>query len=80
MTSITSKPFRSGNSQALRLPKEFAFPDESEVVITKVGDSLRVDPKPRLTPAQLVEALRALPKPSSVQKRLPITVPERQGN
>jgi len=33
----TARIFNNGNSQAVRLPKEFRF-DEDEVVIKKVGD------------------------------------------
>ncbi len=33
----TARIFNNGNSQAVRLPKEFRF-DEDEVIIKKVGD------------------------------------------
>lgn len=33
----TARIFNNGNSQAVRLPKEFRF-DEEEVVIKKIGD------------------------------------------
>jgi antitoxin VapB len=39
----TAKVFTSGNSQAIRLPKEFRF-DESEVVIKKVGHVVMLFP------------------------------------
>ncbi len=35
----TVKVFRSGNSQAVRIPKEFAI-DDSELFIHKVGNSI----------------------------------------
>ncbi len=35
----TAKVFRNGNSQAVRLPKEFAV-DDSELFIQKVGSSI----------------------------------------
>ncbi len=35
----TAKIFRSGNSQTIRLPKEYRF-NQDEVYITKVGDSI----------------------------------------
>ena len=35
----TVKVFKSGNSQAVRIPKEF-YVDESELYITKVGNSI----------------------------------------
>jgi len=33
----TARIFNNGNSQAVRLPKEFRF-DEDEVIIKKIGD------------------------------------------
>ena len=36
---IKTRVFRSGNSMAVRLPKEFAM-DEGDVYITRVGDSI----------------------------------------
>jgi virulence-associated protein VagC len=40
----TAKVFTHGNSQAVRLPKEFRFED-SEVIIRKVGESILLTPK-----------------------------------
>ncbi len=40
----TAKIFRSGNSQAVRLPKEFCITDD-EVFIKKAGDNLVLMPK-----------------------------------
>ena len=40
----TAKIFRHGNSQAVRLPKEFRF-DATEVVIEKAGDVVLLIPK-----------------------------------
>jgi antitoxin VapB len=39
-----AKVFTHGNSQAVRLPKEFRFED-SEVIIRKVGESILLTPK-----------------------------------
>lgn len=39
----TAKIFRSGNSQAVRLPKEFRF-DVDEVEITREGDAVVLRP------------------------------------
>lgn len=39
-----AKVFRSGNSQAIRLPKEFQFRD-SEVYIKKMGNCVIIIPK-----------------------------------
>jgi antitoxin VapB len=40
----TAKVFQSGNSQAVRLPKEFRL-DTDEVEITREGDALILRPK-----------------------------------
>jgi antitoxin VapB len=42
----TTKIFKSGNSQAVRLPKEFQF-DEKEVQIFRRGDEIVLKKKPR---------------------------------
>ncbi len=41
------KLFKNGRSQAVRLPKQYAFPGD-EVYIQKVGDSVILFPKNRL--------------------------------
>ena len=35
-----AKLFRSGGSQAVRLPKEYRFPDEAEVLISREGNRI----------------------------------------
>lgn len=47
MALHTAKPFMTGRSQAIRIPKEFQFED-TEVIINKVGDSLVITPKSSL--------------------------------
>ena len=42
----TAKVFKSGNSQAVRIPKEFHLKDD-EVEIRRKGDSLILRPKKR---------------------------------
>jgi antitoxin VapB len=45
----TATLFKSNRSQAVRIPKELAFPDSvKEVVIRKVGDSLFLCPEDQL--------------------------------
>jgi antitoxin VapB len=43
-TMQTARIFNNGNSQAVRLPKEFRF-EEDEVVIKKIGDMVVLLPK-----------------------------------
>ncbi|MGJ4857933.1 antitoxin [Labrys sp. La1] len=51
-----AKVFRSGNSQAVRLPKEFRF-QVDEVEVIREGDALIL--RPRADPAQNWASLRA---------------------
>jgi antitoxin VapB len=44
--TTTAKVFKSGNSQAVRLPKKFRI-DNSEVLIKKEGNRLIIIPKPK---------------------------------
>ena len=50
VTLHTTKPFMSGRSQAIRIPKEYQFED-TEVIINRVGDSLVITPKASLKDA-----------------------------
>lgn len=43
---MKAKIFQSGNSQAVRIPKEFRF-EASEVEIFKRGDEVILKPKPK---------------------------------
>ena len=43
---MQAKIFQSGNSQAVRIPKEFRF-DVAEVEIFKRGDEVVLKPKPK---------------------------------
>ena len=82
MTEVDSKTFKSGNSEAVRLPKEVAFGANVEVTIRKVGDTLEITPKAkrRLTPAELVAELRAIGTPPGPKfKRQRIIPPKRAG-
>jgi len=74
-----SRTFRSGNSEAVRLPKEVAFGAEVEVEIIRSGDVLTIRPRRKMTMRQLVDALKKLPKPAKIQEREPIEFPERPG-
>ena len=46
-TLYTTKPFMSGRSQAIRIPKELRL-DDTDVVINRVGDSLMITPREAL--------------------------------
>ncbi len=55
MDSKTAKIFKSGNSQAVRIPKEFQF-EGTEVEIQRRGDTLILRPK-RRSWARFLESL-----------------------
>ena len=78
MTTVATRNFRSGNSEAVRLPKEIAYGRDVELQATRSCDRIIIEPlRKRLTPAQLVEALNKLPRPSYVQAREPFDWPDR---
>lgn len=46
MTALnTTRPFTTGRSQAIRIPKEYRFADGEELVINRVGDSIMITPR-----------------------------------
>jgi antitoxin VapB len=72
-----TRAFKSGNSQAVRIPAELAYADMSvDLRITRIGDVITIFPA-RDSLKDAVAILRALPKPSEVELRDPIDVPER---
>lgn len=78
MTVARSRTFRSGNSQAVRLPKDIAFADEVELVVVRSGDVITMYPATR-TIAELVNALQALPSPDRIEVRDEEPPPEPSG-
>ena len=73
-----TRVFKSGNSQAVRIPAELAYADtDMDLEITRLGDVITIFPAcNRLKDA--VAALRRMPKPHRVEKREPIDVPVRR--
>lgn len=78
MPTARTRTFRSGNSEALRLPKDVAFGDDVELVIVRSGDVLTVYPA-ALTVPEMIAQLRALPVPPTVERRDTDELPERPG-
>lgn len=56
-----AKLFMNGRSQAVRLPKEFRFEDEDEVMIKRMGDVVMLIPKNKWADI-IVNALQTFPK------------------
>jgi antitoxin VapB len=42
--TYTTRQFQAGNSQAVRLPATMAFPPKTELMVTRVGDKIIVQP------------------------------------
>lgn len=78
MTVASSRTFRSGNSEAVRLPRDVAFGADIEVTIVRSGDVLTIFPK-RPSAREMVDRLRLLPGPDRIQPRDEDVVPERPG-
>jgi antitoxin VapB len=73
-----TRVFKSGNSQAVRIPAEIAYDDtDIDLEITRLGDVITIMPA-RKSLRDSIAALRNMPKPASVEKREPIDVPLRK--
>jgi antitoxin VapB len=78
MAIADSRTFRSGNSEAVRLPRNVAFGREVEVTIVRSGDVLTIYPA-RKPIGDLVKQLAQLPCPPSIEERDDDVLPERSG-
>lgn len=78
MTIAASRTFRSGNSEAVRLPWNVAFGREVDVTIVRSGDVLTIYPARRPI-GDLVKQLAQLPRPPSIEERDYEVLPERPG-
>lgn len=75
---VTSRTFKSGNSDAVRLPKEITFGPGVEVEIERNGDVVTMIRK-RQSIQEMLAKLDALPKPATIGKRPDFTAPRRKG-
>jgi antitoxin VapB len=78
MQVVRTKTFKSGNSEAVRLPKGFGFGIDTEVEVVREGDVVILRPV-RSQMARLVAELRRLPKPTTFVGRDIEELPERPG-
>ena len=78
MTIAKTRTFRSGNSEAVRLPKDVAFGPDVELVIVRSGDVLTLYPA-SASISEMIARLRELPAPPSVEVRDTEELPERAG-
>lgn len=78
MGAVT-KTFKSGNSVAVRLPKEIGLQADVELLVERTGDLVVMRPKPKMTPADLIAKLREIGPPATPTKRQKILFPKRRG-
>jgi antitoxin VapB len=78
MTVAKVRTFRSGNSEAVRLPKDIAFGDDVELVAVRSGDVLTLYPA-SMSIAEMVRRLAALPAPPAIEERDDGELPEPAG-
>jgi antitoxin VapB len=73
-----TRVFKSGNSQAVRIPAERAYADtDIDLEITRMGDVITIFPA-RNSLKDTVAVLRRMPKPPQAERRQPIDVPLRR--
>ena len=78
MPTATSKTFKSGNSEAVRLPKDIGFGVDVELTLVRSGDVLTMYPA-RKSVREMIALLEAMPGPSSIEVRDTSEIPERRG-
>lgn len=78
MTIAKTRTFRSGNSEAVRLPKDVAFGADVELVIVRSGDVLTLYPAATSIP-EMIARLQELPAPPAIEVRDTKELPEREG-
>lgn len=78
MPTASSKTFKSGNSEAVRLPKDIAYGREVDLTIVRSGDVLTVYPA-RSSLAEMAKKLESLPRPPAIEVRDEEELPERPG-
>ncbi|MEP7344650.1 MAG: AbrB/MazE/SpoVT family DNA-binding domain-containing protein [Gemmatimonadaceae bacterium] len=78
MSVARSRTFRSGNSEAVRLPKDVAFGKDVELVLIRSGDVITMYPAATTIP-DMIARLQMLALPRAVEQRDDEPIPERPG-
>jgi antitoxin VapB len=78
MSVSRTRTFRSGNSEAVRLPKGIAFGPDVELVLVRSGEVVTMYPV-TTTVAEMLTRLATLPAPSAVDVRDEDPTNERNG-
>jgi len=74
-TVFHTKQFRAGNSQAVRLPAKLAYPPETELTLTRIGEKIIIEPATE-TLDGFVDFLRSVGKQHDGQ-RVDLDIPAR---
>jgi antitoxin VapB len=78
MAIVRTRTFRSGNSEAIRLPRDVAFGEDTELMIVRSGDVMTIYPVAASIP-EMIDRLNALPVPPSIERRDDEDLPEPAG-
>jgi antitoxin VapB len=78
MAVVKTRTFRSGNSEAIRLPRDVAFGKSVELVVIRSGDVVTLYPAATSIP-EMIARLKTLPRPPSIEERDEEELPEREG-
>jgi antitoxin VapB len=78
MTIAKTRTFRSGNSEAVRLPKDVSFGDGVELVVVRSGDVVTLYPA-ATSILEMIARINALPIPTSIEERDDEELPETAG-
>lgn len=78
MPIARTRTFKSGNSEAIRLPREVAFGVDVELVIVRSGNVMTIYPA-GTSVSVMIERLRSLPSPPTIEQRDREELPERTG-
>ena len=68
MPIARTRTFRSGNSEALRLPRDVAFGEDVELVIVRSGNVTTIYPAATSVPT-MIKRLKSLPALPTVERR-----------
>lgn len=71
----TAKIFMNGRSQAVRLPREYRFEDQDEVLIKRMGDMVVLIPKSKWEDVYL-DGIRSFPQGLVIERDNPIETRE----
>lgn len=75
--TATTRVFKSGNSQAVRIPAELAYEStEGDFTITRSGDVIMIFPI-KQDFKKMFEELRALPKVPMIEEHDRVELPDR---